>query len=214
MPIAMTIGALTSMFATIFAGQNLAPGTARLSTVPPGGVSVDLIVASGSGCPANTVGISLSPGNDAFSVTYSAFHAQVGVGAASTDARKNCQLNMRIRIPQGYSYAVTGVDHRGSAHLRAGASGMQRARYYFAGQAASALVTHQFSGPFEDAWQTTDDGDVASLVFSPCGVERNININSELRVSAGTSDAATTNSSMTMDSTTSEIYRFAWRECA
>jgi len=156
----------------------------------------------------------VSPSNDAFSVTYSAFHAQVGVGATSTDFRKNCQLNMRIRIPQGYSYAITGVDHRGSAHLEAGASGVQRSRYYFAGQVPSALMSHQFSGPYEDVWQTSDNADVASLAFSPCGGERNININSELRVGAGTSDEATTNSSMTMDSTTSNIYRFAWRTCA
>jgi hypothetical protein len=210
----MAIGATASILAALFAGQNLTPVTARLSAVPPGEVSVDLVAAAGSGCPANTVGISVSPGNDAFSVTYSAFHAQVGVGSAPTDARKNCQLNMRIRIPQGYSYAINGLDHRGSAHLEAGASGVQRARYYFSGQAPSTFVAHPFNGPFDDAWQTTDNVDIASLIFSPCGADRNININSELRVSAGTSDTATTNSSMTMDSTTSDIYRFAWRECA
>jgi hypothetical protein len=214
MPIAAAIGAIASMLTALIAGPNATSLAAGLSTEPPGQVSVEVIVASGSGCPANTIGVSVSPNYDAFVVTYDAFHAQVGVGAAPTDFRKNCQLNIRIRIPQGYSYAIAGVDHRGSAHLQAGASGLQQARYYFSGQSATALATHRFNGPFDDAWQTTDNVDVASLVFSPCHAERNININSELRVSAGTSNPAATNSSMTMDSTSSDIYRFVWRECA
>lgn len=214
MPIATATGVITSVLAAVLAGPSFASRAAEPATVPPGEVSIDLITTGGSGCPAGTAAISISPGKDAFSVTYSAFHAQVGVGATPIDFRKNCQLNARIRIPQGYSYAISGVDHRGSARLQAGASGVQRARYYFAGQVASALVTHQLSGPFDDAWQTTDNVDAASLVFSPCGAERNININTELRVTAGTSDTATTNSSMTMDSTTGDIYRFTWRECS
>lgn len=66
-----------------------------------------------------------------------------------------------------------------------------------------------------DNWQVTDSTDWAQLVWAPCGVQRNFNINTELRVAAGTSSASRV-SFMTMDSTDGDIstvYHLAWKEC-
>jgi hypothetical protein len=180
---------------------------------PEGAVSIDLVTVGGSGCPPGTAAVEVTSGNDAFVVTYGAYHAQVGVGARPTDFRRNCQLNIAVRVPDGYSYAINGVEHRGQARLAAGASGVQRSNYYYAGQTTNAFTEHRFTGPFDDDWQTIDEFDPALLIFSPCGIERNLNINTEIRAIAGTSDQATTNSSITMDSTTSSTYRFIWRTC-
>ncbi|MYY10947.1 DUF4360 domain-containing protein [Streptomyces sp. SID4919] len=52
-------------------------------------------------------------------------------------------------------------------------------------------------------------------MWAPCGVKRNLNINTELRVSAGTSDRTRT-SFMTVDSTdgsVNTIYHLAWQQC-
>jgi hypothetical protein len=57
---------------------------------------------------------------------------------------------------------------------------------------------------------------VAALVFAPCGVQRNLNVNTELRVSAGTSDPTSTTSFMVMDSTDgslSTVYHLTWMQC-
>jgi hypothetical protein len=207
MPSILATSAVTILAATL-AGPPAAP-----ATPPEGSVSIDVVAANGSGCPAGTVSIAVTPGNDAFEVTYGAYHAQAGVGATPIDFRKNCQLNIRIRMPEGYRYAINGVEHRGHASLAAGATGAQRSTYYYAGVPASATTSRGFTGPFDEDWQTIDEFGPASLIFSPCGAERNLNINTELRVNAGTSDKTTTNSSMTMDSTTSSIYRFVWRTC-
>jgi hypothetical protein len=51
---------------------------------------------------------------------------------------------------------------------------------------------------------------------TPGGERRNFNINTELRVSAGSSDPKKTTSFMTMDSTDGSInttYHFAWKRC-
>ncbi|GAA1809083.1 hypothetical protein GCM10009835_30240 [Planosporangium flavigriseum] len=59
--------------------------------------------------------------------------------------------------------------------------------------------------------------DVPSLVFAPCGEQRFLNINAELRVAAGGSDSTKTTSFLSMDSTDgsiSTIYHFAWKKCA
>jgi hypothetical protein len=78
------------------------------------------------------------------------------------------------------------------------------------------MRTHNFSGKFEDNWQTTDTTELAALEYAPCGALRNFNINTELRVSAGTSNPLTTTSFLAMDSTDGSItttYHFHWATC-
>ena len=183
---------------------------------PTDHIVIDVITVNGSGCPAGTAAVAVSPDNTAFTVSYSNYLAQVGVGSVPTDFRKNCQLNILVHVPQGFTYAIASANYRGFASLAAGATGLERANYFFQGQAPTAFVQHPFAGPFADDWQTTDSTDLAALVFAPCGVQRNLNINTELRVSAGTSDPTKTTSFMTMDSTDGQItttYHFAWMQC-
>ncbi|MGW3043375.1 DUF4360 domain-containing protein [Kitasatospora sp. NPDC001159] len=183
---------------------------------PPDRIVIDVATVNGSGCPAGTAAVAVSPDNTAFTVTYSSYLAQVGVGSRPTDFRKNCQLNLRVHVPQGFTYAIASADYRGFAHLEKGATGVERASYYFQGQPETAYQSHRFDGPTDDNWQATDTVDVAALVFAPCGEERNFNVNTELRVGAGTSDPARTTSFMTMDSTDGSIntvYHLAWKQC-
>ncbi|MER7842501.1 DUF4360 domain-containing protein [Kitasatospora sp. NPDC096077] len=183
---------------------------------PPDRIVIDVATVNGSGCPAGTAAVAVSPDNTAFTVTYSSYLAQVGVGSKPTDFRKNCQLDLRVHVPQGFTYAIASADYRGFAHLENGASGTERANYYFQGDPGTVYQSHHYDGPTDDNWQATDTVDVAALVFAPCGEERNFNINTELRVSGGSSDQAHTTSFMTMDSTDGSInttYHLAWKQC-
>jgi hypothetical protein len=206
-------GAAAALLATPLSPSAAAHG---LDTPPPGKIVIDLVTVNGSGCPAGTAAVAVSPDNTAFTVTYSNYLAQVGVGSRPTDFRKNCQLGLDVHVPQGFTYAVAEADYRGYAHLENGANGLERANYYFQGMQQTGYATHPFSGAMDDDWQTTDTTDFASLVYAPCGEERNFNINTELRVNAGTSDPSTTTSFMSMDSTDGSIntiYHFAWKQC-
>ncbi|MEU8515865.1 DUF4360 domain-containing protein [Kitasatospora sp. NPDC048722] len=205
--------AATGVVATLFGSP--ASGGDSLPT-PPDRIVIDVATVNGSGCPVGTAAVAVSPDNTAFTVTYSQYLAQVGVGSKPTDFRKNCQLDLRVHVPQGFTYAIASTDYRGYAHLENGATGIQRAGYYFQGDPQTAYGTHRFNGPRDDNWQATDTVDVAALVWAPCGEERNFNINTELRVAAGTSDPSTTTSFMTMDSTDGSIntvYHLAWKTC-
>ncbi|GAA3433660.1 DUF4360 domain-containing protein [Kutzneria kofuensis] len=207
---------LTTMAATGLAlSMIIAPVSAPASAPPSGPVTVSVVTVNGSGCPAGTTAVAVASDNTAFTVTYSTYLAQVGPQSAPTDIRKNCQLSLRVHVPQGFTYAIAEADYRGFADLASGATGMEQANYYFQGTAPTARVAHKFSGPFSNDWETTDRADTASLVFAPCGVDRNVNVNTELRVAAGSSDPSST-SFMTMDSTDGSIhttYHFAWKEC-
>jgi len=207
-------GAVASLLGSMLMGPS---GTSIVLTDPPDDkIVIDLMTVIGSGCPSGTAAVAVSPDNTAFTVTYSDYLAQVGVGAKPTDWRKNCQLNLVVHVPQGFTYAISSVDYRGFASLQAGASVVERAAYYFQGSQDNQVITHTFKGPLEDNWQVTDVTDIGAMVFAPCGELRNFNINTELRVSAGTSDVKKTTSFFTIDSVDGELdttYHFAWKEC-
>lgn len=196
---------------------SLLGSTAYADAPPPDQVTIDVITVNGSGCPAGTAAVAVSLDNTAFTVTYSGYTAKVGVGAGPTEFRKNCNLNLIVHFPQGFSYAVTSANHRGFASLAAGATATQSANYFFQGQSTTGLIQHALpAGPFEDDWQNTDTTEITDVVYSPCGEQRNLNINTELRVFAGTSDPTKTTSFVSMDSTDGAFtttYRFSWLAC-
>ncbi|NNJ03201.1 DUF4360 domain-containing protein [Streptomyces sp. PKU-MA01144] len=206
--------ALTAVLASTLVAGNAGSANAAI-VAPPDKIVIEIATVNGSGCKPGTAAVAVSPDNTAFTVTYSEYLARVGGGASPIDFRKNCQLNLIVHVPQGFTYAVASADYRGYASLQRGATAMQKASYYFQGSPDTAAREHPYNGPYDDNWQATDTTEWGQLVWAPCGVKRNFNINTELRVSAGTSDPSKT-SFMTMDSTDGEIntiYRLAWKEC-
>ncbi|BFO21214.1 DUF4360 domain-containing protein [Streptomyces sp. KM77-8] len=182
---------------------------------PPDKIVIKVATVNGSGCPQGTAAVAVSADNTAFTVTYSDYLARAGGNSDPTDSRKNCQLSLLVHVPAGFTYAIASADYRGFASLRPGATGTQRASYYFQGSPSTASRSHPFTGPYDDNWQATDETDWAQLVYAPCGVQRNFNINTELRVSAGSTSPGDV-SFMTMDSTDGDIstvYHLAWQEC-
>ncbi|MEU0084567.1 DUF4360 domain-containing protein [Streptomyces sp. NPDC006274] len=212
----MTGGMLVSgALAALFASALPTHSPAAITDPPPDKIVIEVATVNGSGCPAGTAAVAVSQDNTAFTVTYSDYLAQAGGDSPATAFRKNCQLNLIVHVPQGFTYAIASADYRGFASLQPGASSTEKASYYFQGSPSTAFRSHRFEGPYDDNWQATDQTDWAQLVWAPCGVQRNFNINTELRVDKGTSDPAKT-SFMTMDSTDgdiSTIYHMAWKEC-
>jgi hypothetical protein len=202
-------GLVLSLFTPVTDSQTSSP--------PPGKITLDIKTINGSGCPAGTADATATVANDnsSFTVTYNNFAAKAGADTTATDQRKNCQINVLVHVPQGFTYAVAEADYSGFAHLAAGASALEQANYYFTGTSATARVPHSLAGPFDGQWQTKDVADVASLVYAPCGVDRNLNINAELRAYAGTSDGSST-SFIEMDTThasVTTVYQFSWKQC-
>ena len=200
--------ALSSLGAPVTAPDKVPP--------PPDKMSIGVVTANGSGCPAGTAEVAVSPDNTRFTVTYSEYNALVGVGAKPLDFRKNCQIALDVHVPHGFTYAIARADYRGFAHLEKGASGYQAANYYFQGESPTARARHDFHGYRDGYWQTTDEVGIASLSFRPCGETAYLNINTELRVNAGSSDRRSTTSLLTMDSTDADlntVYHVAWRKC-
>ncbi|GAB3651785.1 DUF4360 domain-containing protein [Glycomyces tarimensis] len=187
---------------------------AELAEAPNGKITIDVATVNGSGCPQGTATVAVNKDNTAFTVTYSRFLVQAGGHSDATDIRKNCQINLAVHIPSGFTYAIAKADYRGLGHLQQGATGMQKASYYFSGDSATIGSTHELNGPYNGDWQFTDKTSVSELVYQPCGEQRNLNINTELRVRAG--DDPSLKSFMAMDSTqgsVATVFQFAWKRC-
>lgn len=207
----MTIGGATVAFLAAL----ISPANAQAadSAPPAERITVDVATVNGSGCPAGTASVTALPDNTAFTVSYSDYLAATGDGSEPTDFRKNCQLSLVVHVPQGFTYAIASADYRGYAYLGQGATGEERANYYFQGDAQNTPVSHTLSGPYNDDWRFTDTTDVAKLAYAPCGETRGLNVNTELRVRSG---ADKSSSFMTMDSTrgsVNTVYHFSWKRC-
>jgi hypothetical protein len=209
---------MRTLMASGFVLLSLFSASAFAQTTPPPDdkVVVDVVSVNGSGCPAGTASVTVAPDNTAFTISYSTYLAQVGVGAKPTDMRKNCQISLNVHVPSGFTYAITEADYRGYANLAKGATALERANYYFQGQRPTAFVEHPLAGPMDDDWEFYDTADLASLSWAPCGEERFLNINTELRANGGTSDLKHTTSFIEMDSVDGNIvteYHFSWMQC-
>lgn len=191
----------------------VAPGYLDGSTPPEERMAIELVAMAGSGCKPGSTDVAVSPDNTAFTVIYSEYLAQAGPGIPLIEGRKNCQINVLVNVPAGFTFAISKVDYRGYAFLQPGASAMQRANYYFQGMTQGVFETHRLAAPMDDNWIISDEVPVASLVWHPCGDQRNLNINTELRVSAGTSTDASFVAMDSTDGTIETTYHFEWMRC-
>jgi hypothetical protein len=109
----------------------------------PSGHDVQVLGLSfaGSGCPAGSVAGQISTDLTTLTLLYDTFVAQSGQGLKPADMRKNCQLNIKLRYPQGWQFSIVKADYRGYAALPKGNTGTCKATYYFSGD------SRQVSGP-------------------------------------------------------------------
>jgi hypothetical protein len=206
-------GVVLVLLASTLVGGTAASAKGIMDNPPDDQVVIDLVAMAGSGCRPGTADVAVSPDNTAFTTIYSDYLVQAGPGISVTDGRRNCQLNVLVHAPAGYTFAIVKVDYRGYGLLNRGAVASQRANYYFQGMTQSTYSNHSIAAPLDDNWMVSDEVPIASVVWHPCGEQRNLNINTELRLSRGSSSGT---SFLTMDSTDGSIetmYHLAWQPC-
>jgi hypothetical protein len=178
----------------------------------PADVYVESISYGGSGCPQGTVGQSLSDDRSSLTLIFDSFIASTGPGVPVTESRKNCQINVNLHVPQGWSFALASFDYRGFVELPAGVTASQTATYYFQGAATQSPRSTSFVGPVAKDYLVHDQVPLLSLIWSQCNAVRPININSQIAIVAGSSQAA----QITVDSIDGKVrqlFKLAWIRC-
>lgn len=135
---------------------------------------------AGSGCPAGSVAGRIESRLDSFTLLFDQYLAEVGPGVPIMQKRKNCQINLDIDHPAGWSYAVLTIDYRGYVALERGVRAQQSAKYYFQGAGSTATLTTTMTGPLDRDYQIRDTLGLNAVVWSPCGARRALNINSQV----------------------------------
>ena len=186
--------------------------TSAFATSPPW-AHVESISYAGSGCPAGSVAENLSDDLTAFTLLFDDYVAEVGPGISRREARKNCQINLDLKFPQGWSYTLFEVDYRGYVGIDRGVTALQSSRYYFQGNRHSCKFDTKFYGSMDDDYEIHDTVAASALVWSPCGANRSLNINTQVRLASRKRGATGIITMDSVDGQVTQLYGIKWKRC-
>lgn len=167
----------------------------------------------GTGCPAGTASVSLSPEEDAISVLFDQFMVEAGSTTGRRVDRKACLLSIPVTIPQGYSVSVIQVDYRGFNVIPAnGAYTRLNTEYFWAGIRGPSY-SRVFSGPNNQDFTLTNGILAQSLVWTPCGASINLRVNTSIMAQSNNRMDQTMMGVDSADITSGLIYHVQWRRC-
>lgn len=187
--------------------------TASLAKKPaphPGGVSVESVTYNGTGCPAGSVSVVLSPDGEAMTVAFSQLFAAVGTGIAAADTSHHCKLHVKVNVPPGWSYALASVDYRGYVALDPGMTARRQSRYHISGESPVRTIASTWSGAVDDSYAVRDlgAGAPAPAYWSRCGKGKNLMIETRVDVQGASGQGL-----VTVDAVDGEIFHLVWQQC-
>lgn len=165
----------------------------------------------GTGCPAGSASVTLSPDQSALSILFDSYVAEAGNGRPVD--RKSCNISVPVFVPQGYSVAVFQVDYRGFNSIPRGARSVFNAEYFWAG-ARGPRVSRTFAGPINGEVYTVSDALIASaMVWTPCGASVNLRVNTSMMAQTNSLQEQTMATVDSADISSGLIYHLQWRRC-
>lgn len=177
------------------------------------GLKVGVPAYGGTGCPAGTASVTLSPDETALSILFDAYLAEAGGSSGKTVDRKSCNVSIPVQVPSGYSVAIFQVDYRGFNLIpAAGAYTRMDTEYFWAGSRGPRFA-RVYSGPTADNY-TLSDGLVAqTMVWAPCGASVNLRVNSSVMAQTNRRQDQTMITVDSADLTSGLVYHLQWRRC-
>ncbi|KAG5289421.1 secreted protein [Histoplasma ohiense] len=203
------------------AGDDASPRSFPLPPLPPATaeepdpdkVQIIGVTHGGTGCPSNSVRHILSDDRTVMTLIFDKYVASIGPDVPVAESRKNCQLNINLRYPGGFQFSIFSADYRGYANLDRGVKGVQKSTYYFSGQTRQASTMTEWNGPMEKDYLLHDETDHASTVWSPCGANGALNVNSQIRLTSNNRNARGVLTTDSIDASFRQIVHFRWQKC-
>ena len=166
----------------------------------------------GTGCPAGTASVSVSPSQDAVSLLFDQYVSEAGRTTGRRIDRKSCNITVPVQVPQGFSVAVMQVDYRGFNAVPSGGYSRFDAEYFWAGS-QGPRISRVFTGPINDNFSITNQLVATTLVWTPCGASVNLRINSSMMAQANARMEQTLGTVDSADISSGLIYHVQWRRC-
>ena len=165
----------------------------------------------GTGCPAGTVDVTLSPDAKSLSLFFDQYQVSVGGSSGKSFDRKSCNIAIPVHVPQGLSVSILKIDFRGFNHLPQSATSQFNVEYFFAGSRGPAFQ-RRFRGPIDEDYLISNTLTAESIIWSRCGEDVNLRTNSSMRVNTAYNREAMA-SIDSEDVNASIIYHLQWRSC-
>lgn len=182
----------------------------------PSSVKIDSLVSSGSGCPQGTVASSIANDLQSFTLIFDRFEVENN----GSDGRgrwhikqKDCQVNLNLKVPGGWSLAIVSSQFRGFASLDEGVLGRLFAKYRTDRGIDVPMGNITLEGEVDDDYKLSHEAYISHLNWSGCSDAKPITFNTRLKVMSKDGDST---GLMTVDSFDSQIrqeYLMVWRQC-
>lgn len=167
----------------------------------------------GTGCPAGTASVTLSPAEDAISILFDQFVAEAGYTTGRRVDRKSCNLSIPVKVPQGYSVSVFKTDYRGFNLIPDfGAYNRLDTEYFWAG-IRGPRYSKVYSGPTNENYTQSNGILVSAMIWSPCGASVTLRVNSSIMSQSNNRMEETMMTVDSQDITSGFIYHIQWRQC-
>lgn len=166
----------------------------------------------GTGCPAGSASVSVSPNQSAISVLFDQFMAEAGGVTRKSFDRKSCNLTIPVQVPSGYSIAIFQADYRGYNMVPRGGKNRFDVEYFWAGS-RGPRISRIFQGPVNDSFTITDELLAQTLVWTPCGQSVNLRVNASMSATTNNRREETLGMVDSADIGSSLIYHIRWQRC-
>lgn len=154
-----------------------------------GGESIQIgeIIYGGNGCPEESVVIEGDRKNNSLNLIFEKYTVSAGLGEGKL-ARKSCNLALPITVPQGLQIGIVSAEFKGFASLPENATARITTEYFSAGE-EGVVRNEEYVGTLEEeisiSHSALDDG---AIVWTPCGQDTNLRMNSRVLLNTNESD--------------------------
>lgn len=145
------------------------------------GIEIGTPGYGGPGCAGGTATIIASPAGTSFGMVFDGYLMEAGGGGKGLD-RKACAVAVPVKVPAGMSIALQAVALRGHASLPDGAEAVVSIEPFFAGSQGPKQET-TLKGPTDEPFSVVVLP-AAEAVWSPCGADVNLRVNTSVRLTA------------------------------
>lgn len=166
----------------------------------------------GTGCPAGSASVTLSPDLKSLSILFDEFIVEAGNAVGKNLGRKSCNIAIPVHVPGGMTVSVLKVDYRGFLSLPRGSESRFSSEFFFAGS-KGPKIERIFRGAKEEDFTISNDLDLISLVWSPCGKDVNLRVNTSLLVKTNRFGDNAVSTLDSADIKAGMIYHLSWKRC-
>ena len=138
--------------------------------------------------------------------------AEAGEGTGKRIDRKSCNMAIPVHVPQGLSVSLFKLDYRGFVSTPSGGNARLSVNYFFAGSRGPRVVRN-FPGSFDDEYLFTDNLQAAAVVWSKCGQDVNLRINSSMMARSNSSMESALGTVDSVDVESGLKYHLKWKRC-